>query len=388
MLHRISLMTLIFLLSFSVKLFAQIIPPDTGESEEPEVRIGTRYTLLPIAGYTSDMGLIGGIILQRINYGHNIRPFLSNLATDFTVSTKGNMIADLNYERTRILGTDIRSLVEFTGQRFRQAHYFGIGNQTEFSENLFEDEYYFFENREFSIYYQARKSIMTFGQYGQLDLTASADFSYLNGISRGEETKYAKDTPFGFGKSWANKVGIGLIADSRDNEFAPVRGFRYEASVEWSSPTVGSEYNYSEIRMDVRHYFTLFRNAVLAQKISIESIQGEAPFWDLAIIGGEKGLRGYHLHRFRGDESVFHVLELRTWLFSFWNDDIRIGNQLFWDTGRVFSRNDSDEIFNNWKHSYGGGMALSFFNPDLILRMDIGFSEETYRIHFGAGYIF
>lgn len=388
MLHRISLITLGILLSLSVKLFGQIIPSNTGESEEPEVRIGTRYTILPIAGYSSDMGLIGGILLQRINYGYNIRPFLSNLATDFTISTKGNLIANVNYERTRLLDTDVRSLIEFTGQRFRQAHYFGIGNQTEYSGDLFEDEYYFFENREFSFYYQARKTILSFGQFGQLDLTASADFSYLNGISRGEETKYAEDTPFGFGKSWANKGGMGFIADSRDNEFAPVRGFRYEASFESSSQIVGSEYTYSEIRMDVRHYLTLFRNVVLAQKFNVESIRGEAPFWDLAIIGGDNGLRGYHMQRFRGDQSVFHLLELRSWLFSFWNDDIRIGNQLFWDTGRVFSRNDSDEIFNNWKHSFGGGMAISLFNPDLILRMDVGFSDETYRINFGTGYFF
>lgn len=378
----------ILFLSIFTNSLAQIIPPDTGESEEPDIRIGSQYTLLPVAGYSSDMGLFGGALLQRINYGNDIRPFLSKTSADFTISTKGNIIADVNFERTQTFGTGIRSLVEFTAQRFRQDHYFGIGNRTEFFNNLFDNEYFYYENREFSFYYQARKELLKFGQYGQLDIAASSDFSYLNGVGRGEETKYEEDMPFGFGKSWSNKLGIGLLADSRNNEFAPTRGFRYEVSFETSSSIIGSDYTYSDIRLDMRHYLKLFRSVVLAQKFNFVSIQGDAPFWDLAIIGGDEGLRGYHLDRFRGDQSVYHLLELRSWLFSFWNDEIRVGNQIFWDTGRVFSKYDSDEFFNNWKHSYGGGVIFSFFNPDLLLRMDVGLSDETYRIYFGAGYVF
>lgn len=388
MILRFFLLFLIFSFASITNTFGQIIPPDTGESEEPEIRIGSQYTLLPVAGYSSDMGLFGGALLQRINYANNIRPFLSKTTADFTISTKSNVIVDINFERTKTFGTDVRSLVEFNGQRFSYDHYFGIGNETEFSNDLYDDEYFYFENREFSIYYQARKEIVEFGEFGQLDVTASADFSYLNGVSRGEETKYGEDTPFGSGKSWANKLGIGLLADSRNNEFSPSRGFRYEASIEASTSIIGSDYSYTDIRLDVRHYSKLFRSVVLAHKLDFVSIQGDAPFWDLAIIGGDDGLRGYHLDRFRGNQSIYHLLELRSWLFSFWNDEIRVGNQIFWDTGRVFSEYDSNEFFNNWKHSFGGGLIFSFFNPDLMLRMDVGFSDETYRVYFGAGYAF
>lgn len=385
---RILLLVYIFVTVISTDLSAQIIPPDTGESEAPDIRIGSKYSLLPIAGYTSDWGFFGGLFFQRINYGTNIRPFLSNTRADLTFSTKGNIISEVNYEHTRTFGSSVRSLIEFTGQRFYQDHYFGIGNQTVFSNDLFEDEYFFYENREFSIYYQARKAIFEFGEYGQVDLTGSLDFSYLNGISRGENTRYSEDSPFGFGKSWSNKAGIGFIADNRENEFAPTRGFRYKVTYQLSSQIVGSEYTYSQISLDMRHYLKLHRSIVLAQKLNIESIQGRAPFWDLSIIGGEDGLRGYHLDRFRGDQSVFNLLELRTWLFSVWNDEIRVGSQVFWDTGRVFSAYDSDKVFDNWKHSYGGGVIFSAFSPDLLFRMDIGLSDETYRIHFGAGYVF
>lgn len=372
----------------STPLFAQVIPPDTGESEEPNIRVGSEYSLLPIVGYTSDLGLFGGGLVQRISYGNNIRPFLSNLTADFTLSTKGNIVFDIDYERTKTFGADLRSLIEFNVQKIRQGYYFGIGNETDFSDQLYEDDFFFFENREFAIYYQARKQIASFGEYGGFDLTGSVDVSYLNGLTRGESSKFEEDMPLGIGKSWANKAGAGFIADSRDSEFSPVQGIRYEVSYEVSSSIFGSDYAYSDLEFDLRHYKEIFDGVVLANKLNFESIHGDAPFWDLSIIGGNGGLRGYHLDRFRGNQSVMHLLELRTWLFSVLNDEIRVGSQLFWDTGRVFSGANSDAFFDTWKHSYGGGMIFTLFSPDLMLRADVGFSDETFRFYFGTGYIF
>lgn len=369
-------------------LSAQIIPPDTGESKEPDIRVGSEYSLVPLIGYTSDLGFFGGGLVQRIGYGANVRPFLSNLTTDFTFSTKGNLTFDVEYERTRTFGTNIRSLIEFTGEKIRQGYYFGIGNETEFSDQQFDKNFFFFENRELSIYYQARKKLVSFGEYGQFDLTGSLDISYLNGLTRGESSKFADDMPLGIGKSWSNKAGIGFIADSRDSEFSPTQGVRYEVSYEVSSSIVGSEYSYSDLELDFRHYLEFFDGVVLANKLNIESIQGDAPFWDLSIIGGNSGLRGYHLDRFRGDQSVLHLLELRTWLFRLLNDEIRVGSQLFWDSGRVFSEFDSNDLFSDWKHSYGGGLIFTLFSPDLMLRTDIGVSDEAFRLYFGAGYVF
>lgn len=382
------LLILILLLSGVSPLAAQIIPPDTGESEEPDIRVGSKYSLLPLAGYTSDLGLFGGGLVQRISYGTDNRPFLSNLTLDFTVSTKGNLTFDIDYERTRTFGTGIRSLIEFTGQRIRQGYYFGIGNDTNYSDELFDNNFFFFENRELGIYYQARKEIASFGEFGQLDIAGSVDVSRLNGLTREESSKFADDMPLGVGKSWSNKAGIGLIADSRNSEFSPTQGIRYEISYELSSEIIGSDYAYSFLKLDARHYFEPFEGVVLANNLKVESLHGEAPFWDLTIIGGDDGLRGYHLDRFRGDQSVLHLLELRTWLFSVLNEEIRVGSQLFWDSGRVFSDFDSNNLFADWKHSYGGGLILTLFSPDLMLRTDVGFSDEAFRFYFGAGYVF
>jgi len=378
---------LIFFIGVKI-LSAQVIPPDSSGENNSEQRPENQYSLLPILGYTSDWGLFGGGLLQRISYDDPNLPFLSKLAADFTMSTKGNIVFEIDYERTKTVGLNIRSLVQFVGQKIREGNYFGIGNHTEFSNQKFENEFFFFENNEISFFYQARKRLTEFGDYGMLDLTASADISYLNGLSVGQSSKFEEDMPLGFGKSWSNKIGVGLIADSRDSEFSPSQGLRYEASFEVSTSVLGSDYNFSNFKLDLRHYKEIFRGIVLANNLSIESIQGDAPFWDLSKIGGDEGLRGYHLYRFRGNQSVLNMLELRTWLFSVYNDEIRVGSQIFWDSGRVFSEFDSNKFFNNWHNTYGGGVIFSLFNPDLLLRAEAGFSNETYRFYFGAGYVF
>jgi outer membrane protein assembly factor BamA len=369
---------------------AQVIPPE--RSEDGHVisadRIGSFYSVLPLAGYTSDLGLFGGGFIQRINYGIDVRPFLSTMKTDFTISTKGNIVSKMEYERTRLFGRDIRSRVDFIGQRIRRDYYFGIGNDTEFSEDLLDGGYFYFDNRELYLNYQARRLIREYGTNGKLDFFGSFTLSRANGLTQGEATRFEEEMPPGFGKNWVNKIGFGLIADSRDHEFSPGSGIRYEFGFNTSSSIFGSDYSYSDVRAELRHFAGLLNNVVLAHRFEVRHNLGEAPFWALPVIGNQFGLRGYHRNRFRGDSSVLNMTELRTWLFSVFDGGVRIGAQAFWDTGRVFSDADSNSIFDDWHHTFGFGGAITLFNPDFIVRGDVGFSDETMRIYFGAGYIF
>lgn len=362
-----------------------------GETGRPAVsadRVGSFYSILPIAGYSSDWGLYGGGFLQRIDYGVGMEPFLSNLETDISVSTKGYFVSKLEYERTKFFGLNLRSRFEFIGQRITEGQYFGIGNDTGFSKTLFDEGFYFYENRELYLNYIIRKQVGEFSENGKIDLFATSTFWSVNSIIRGDESLFSSDEPLGYQTSSIGKIGIGVILDSRDDEFSPAEGRQYEAGFNVAPALLGLDFSYSEATVDLRQYATIFPDVVLAQRVKYNHTFGDAPFWAMPIIGNDEGLRGYYLNRFRGERSILSMTEIRAWLFSVWDDQIRIGSHFFWDTGRVYTDYDSNVFFDDWKHSIGFGFTFTLFHPDMILRTDLGFSDEAFRFYFGTGYVF
>ena len=363
--------------------FAQVVPPPS----QPEPVPPTEQTILPVLGYSSDYGFFAGGFYQRISFDHDL-PFSSELILDITASTKLDLMSGLTYQRLQTFGKPVRSRIRIDAERQRNSGYYGIGNDTEFESSLREDDVYFFENRNVSIQYTARKKIADAPYLGQLDIFGLGSVAWGNGISGGDETLFARERPAGFDSSWMNKIGFGFVADSRDSEFIPTYGVRHEIELANSNSLLGSDYSNTSLKADLRHFTKLLPGVVLAHKLQYERIMGDAPFWGLSIIGHQNGLRGFHENRFRGDSSILSMLELRSWLFAFLDDQIRVGIQGFWDTGRVFSDFDSNRFFDDWKQSYGFGGALSVFDTSLIIRGDIGFSNESTRIYFGTGYTF
>src|SRR6056297_754835 len=108
-------------------LQAQLIPAENSAKDIDQSRIGGHYSIFPLAGYSSDFGFYGGGFVQRMNYGVDERPFLSNTRLNGVLSTKGNLEIDLEYERIRTFGTDIRSKVEVVGLRLLQDTILGSG---------------------------------------------------------------------------------------------------------------------------------------------------------------------------------------------------------------------------------------------------------------------
>ncbi|WP_141691584.1 BamA/TamA family outer membrane protein [Rhodohalobacter halophilus] len=356
--------------------------------DEEDREGGVHYSIVPVLGYSSDSGFIGGGLMQRFNYGDGISPFLSNLKMDAVISTKGDILSEINYQRTRSFGTDIRSEISIIGEWYRQAHYFGIGNKTEFSDQLYDEKYFMYEKQILDLSYRARKTVADFGFEGTFDLYADMGLSLMDATERDQNTLFAQDNPLGDQDHRVITLGFGVITEDRDSEFNPTEGYRYEAGLESSGSFTFSEFDFTRLHAELRHYVEILPDVVIAQKITGVHILGEAPFWKRASLGDKYGLRGYHYDRFLGKSSILHVLEARTWLFSILDDEVKFGGQLFWDSGRVFSEFDSNGLFDNWKHSWGVGGAISLFNPDFIVRGDLGFSSEAVRIYAGVGYIF
>lgn len=376
----IFLAAIIFCLLTPLRSYGQV--PANNQSK------GLKYSFYPVVGYSSDIGFFGGGLFQRIDYADGIRPFLTNTIVDITGSTRGKWVASLEYEKTRIFGKPLRTRSEFKAFRNPISNYFGIGNQTDYSDSDFSDGIYYLLKRRIVTRFELRKPLRTISDRKKLEGVLRLKVSFTDNEDRGADTQFVQSPPTGASGGWVNTIGTGLIYDIRNSEFDPRSGIRAEAGADFSPVFAGNDFGFSYYFAEFITYAPILKNTVFAQRFAAEHTIGSVPFFELPVLGNEEGLRGYALNRFLGTSSVIYMAEIRSWIFSFLDDQVKLGGHLFFDTGRVFSESDTSEFLKNWKQTWGVGGAMSLFNPDLILRGEIGISNESYRIYAGIGYAF
>lgn len=171
--------------------------------------------------------------------------------------------------------------------------------------------------------------------------------------------------------------GVDLTWENRDNIFFPnTGGYQYFRFTLY--PEGVSDYNYIDIELDVRQYWSFKPDHVIAANLYLNSIIGDAPFYKQAALGGSKRMRGYFQGRYRDNFYTMLQAEYRQY---FWK---RFGFVVFGGYGNV-----AGEIleynFKTLKYSYGAGLRYQFNKKQKInLRMDIGFGEDGNRgIYFG-----
>lgn len=373
-----------------VTIIAGLVLPISGYSQlstELDKR-GVNYSFYPILGYSSDMGLFGGGLFQRIDYADGMRPFLSNTVADIIGSTSGLWAGAIEYERTRLLGMQLRTRSILDAERNPINNYFGIGNQSELSTAEFDEGLYYLLQRRVNARFEMRKPLHLLEGKGVVEGVFRLKVSYTDNEGRGSDTRFIQSPPPGAEGGWVSTVGAGLIYDIRNSEFDPRSGIWAEIGSDFSPKVAGKDYGFSSYFADFRSYTSVTENTVFAQRVAAEHSYGSAPFYELPTLGNKYGLRGFALNRFIGESSVLYMAEVRSWLFHLLDDQVKFGGHLFYDTGRVFSAADSAGLLNNWKRTWGFGGSMSAFNPDLIFRGEFGFSSESYRIYAGIGYAF
>lgn len=343
----------------------------------------------PALGYNSDLGLMGGGLYSRYDYRGNTEPFRSFFQVFALVSTRGYVDTEIRYERPRSLNSDIRSDLSLYVNRYKYDSYFGRGNETTFEEQRWEEDYYYFESVGFGLDYRGRKPLLQSDE-GQMDLIGGAGIKYEIPYVLNEESSFAEDIPEGNRGGWVNTLNAGVLWENRNSEFNPTRGNRGEVVFTVAGPWSLSDYKMGTLEADFRQYIPFFNRITVAARVNFYHSMGEVPYWEQAAIGDSESLRGYPYNRFMDRTSLSWNLEMRTWILEFPDYGIKLGGQLFTDFGRVFGRDDDllTDFFSDYKQTFGAGGAISLFSPDFILRGDLGFSEDMFRIYAGIGYVF
>lgn len=163
---------------------------------------------------------------------------------------------------------------------------------------------------------------------------------------------------FGFGPEW--------LLDTRDNPFAPVSGYYLNLSGRYHPKWDQDWFDFGIIRTDARIYRQIGRENVWASKLEYQQILGSAPFREMAMMGGSKGMRGYFLGRYR-EQSLF---ELHTeYRFAIWK---MVRGAVFTGIGQL-GEHPGDYFKSYWKGNYGAGLRLLANKKERItVRLDYG----------------
>lgn len=171
-------------------------------------------------------------------------------------------------------------------------------------------------------------------------------------------------------------LGINLIWDRRDNVFYPTSGhYQYIKFIVY--PGI-SDYVFSTFELDVRYYKRLLKNQILATNLYLKSVGNNAPFYELAALGGQNRMRGYFKGRYRDHNYVTLQTEFRQYFSK------RFGFVAFAAIGDV-GNEITDLSINELKYSLGGGLRYLFNKKENVnVRMDVAAGRDgNIGVYFG-----
>ncbi len=182
------------------------------------------------------------------------------------------------------------------------------------------------------------------------------------------------------GSTGGTASGLGFIInwDTRDNIFTPRRGNYWQLSTYFNRKFLGSDFNYTTLKLDLRKFFPFTATHVLAFQALFQSATGEVPFKSYAKLGGDSIMRGYYSGRYRDHYLMAFQGEYR--LPVWW----RFGLAGFAGLGNVADKlgNLNPEEF---KYSVGFGIRFLVVPKEgTNLRLDFAWGKGTSGFYFTA----
>jgi hypothetical protein len=128
--------------------------------------------------------------------------------------------------------------------------------------------------------------------------------------------------PLGAGGSQNLGGGFGLLLDSRHNMLNVRDGYLVELSFIHYGKLFDQSFPMNTLFFDSRYFIPTTKNQVLALQVVGQFSQGEVPFNQLSLMGGETIMRGYYLGRYRDKNYVAAQAEYRFLPFGFSNPNV------------------------------------------------------------------
>lgn len=174
-------------------------------------------------------------------------------------------------------------------------------------------------------------------------------------------------------------IGASLLKDSRNSILTPLNGVYASLNITYNF----SESNYFKTGIDLRYYKTFKEKYTIASRFLNDLNFGAVPFYDMAILGGDKFVRGYYYGRFRDKNLSSLQSEFRmpvVWRFGF---------AAFGGLSNLYSKQNAFDL-KFLKYNYGLGLRfLVDRKENTNLRVDYALGEKGnngFYIAFGESF--
>lgn len=220
---------------------------------------------------------------------------------------------------------------------------------------------------------------------GNLYAGVELDFQSLQRVTFERVDPGSFELPLGGRGSNTLELGGALVYDNRKNVLNVRKGAFLELAALRNVP-LGNDFRFSRLLFDGRLFRPLGKpNRVIAFQATGTFMNGDVPFNNLALLGGESAMRGYYLGRYRDKNLLAAQTEVRWLPFGF---SKRWGGTLFAGLGTVAPSLDAIRL-NQVRWAAGFGLRFLFFQKkDVYLRGDLGFTREGTGLYFSLGEAF
>ena len=341
---------------------ADPLPADEPESEKGRIEGKTKnigVAPIPIIFYTPETSFAigGGVVFtfRDSNHPNDNRPDSLRLIAAYTM--KNQIFFSLTPEI--YFNEKIDKITINTNYSHWPSSFFGIGNDSGIDADTIDDLEEVYTRESFMVRPWILHRTVSHLSIG---ITMDVKRSNISDIEDGGLLDQGRLT----GANGGIRSGLGPVLswDTRDAIFYPTRGSWYNI---WSwhyRNAWGSDFDYDVYALDLRHYWTITDDHILALHALGISTDGEVPFDELPT----PIIRGLYENLFV-DEHMFTLeMEYRFPIHERWS------GATFAAVGDVFHDPENYEI-QDIKYAGGGGIRYAISEEDKInLRFDIGVS--------------
>ena len=163
-------------------------------------------------------------------------------------------------------------------------------------------------------------------------------------------------------------VSLHYLYDSRDDQFAPLRGIFTQIDGYFNGKCLGSSEDYTKYLIDLRYYLPVGKNQLIAMNFYSQIAVGDVPFQDMALLSNGVHSRGFGSGRYLDKNLMSFQAEYRYYFGRF-------GVSAFASTANV---GDTPlKALKMDKFTFGGGLRFKPFRGQrMYFRGDVGFNTH------------